>query len=255
MNIQTISIVGSGNVATNLASNLVRQNFTIVEIIGRNLTRVTELANHVHANSNLSFKNIKPCDLLLLCVPDDEIEKVILQLDTSIPIAYTSGTKNLQDIKTTGQIGVFYPLQTFSIHHIIDTKTIPFFVESSHKEFQEKLLALGNKIGLNAQVVQSLDRKEYHIAAVFLNNFTNHLAHIAKTIIEKQHLNWDNLIPLFKETVKNISEKNPKEIQTGPAKRRDYSTIENHLTSLSGIEKEVYEIITKSIIHSYHEKL
>jgi len=53
---------------------------------------------------------------------------------------------------------------------------------------------------------------------------------------------------LIRETADKIMHINPKEAQTGPAKRNDKDTIEKHLALLpEGKSKEIYKLITSSI--------
>ena len=60
-------------------------------------------------------------------------------------------------------------------------------------------------------------------------------------------MSFDYLKPLIQETVRKIELASPAKTQTGPAKRKDSLIIEKHLASLSGLEKEVYSILTRSI--------
>jgi hypothetical protein len=92
-------------------------------------------------------------------------------------------------------------------------------------------------------------RKALHVAAVFVCNFVNHLYKIGHTICKENKLSFDILKPLIKETAEKITHLTPTEAQTGPAKRNDTTTINTHLNFLTDEnEKEIYKIITKSII-------
>jgi predicted short-subunit dehydrogenase-like oxidoreductase (DUF2520 family) len=187
-----------------------------------------------------------------VCVPDDAIADVIAQLPNTSNIAYTSGTISLDELPKTHKIGVFYPLQTFTKNKQIELKSVPFFVESRDENLEKELLTLAKHIGLRAEITSSEQRKQLHIAAVFVNNFTNHLAYLAKQHVEKHQLSWENLLPLLAETFTKINTENPKEIQTGPARRQDLNVLEKHLGELSGNEKEIYKAITNSILQTYH---
>jgi len=99
--------------------------------------------------------------------------------------------------------------------------------------------------------VNSDQRKKLHLAAVFVNNFTNHLYHIGNSICDAHNVPFEILHPLIKETAEKIGEISPKEAQTGPAKRNDIKTIEKHLAQLSNSEKEIYTVLTNSISKTY----
>ena len=64
---------------------------------------------------------------------------------------------------------------------------------------------------------------------------------------------FDLLKPLMQETVAKALAQNPKDIQTGPAKRGDKNTISQHLEMLNDSKlKELYLWFTQSI-EKYYE--
>ena len=247
-----ILIIGAGNVATNVGFGLKQAGYEIAGCYSRTLASARQLANDLETVVLSELTELPAHDLILICVPDAAIATVISQLPTDSNIAYTSGTISLNELPNTHKIGVFYPLQTFTKNKLIELKTVPFFVESKDKKLEDKLLSTVKQIGLRAEITSSEQRKQIHIAAVFVNNFTNHLAYLAKQHVEKYQLSWENLLPLLAETFAKINTENPKEIQTGPARRNDLNVIEKHLNELSGNEKEIYKAITDSILHTYH---
>ena len=56
---------------------------------------------------------------------------------------------------------------------------------------------------------------------------------------------------LIQETFEKLKLLNPKESQTGPARRNDLETIQKHLDQLDSPEKEIYIQITNSILKTY----
>ncbi|MGY8940031.1 MAG: DUF2520 domain-containing protein, partial [Flavobacteriales bacterium] len=95
--------------------------------------------------------------------------------------------------------------------------------------------------------VNSEQRKALHIAAVFVNNFTNHLYTIGNDICEKHQVPFEILQPLIQETSEKIKTLSPKKAQTGPAIRNDKKTIKSHLELLSKEQQEIYKLITQAI--------
>ena len=247
-----IILIGAGNVATNVGLGLKQAGYEIAGCYSHSIESVRLLANNLDCLLLNNLQQLPSHDLLLVCVPDAAIADVITQLPNTSNIAYTSGTVSLDELPNTHKIGVFYPLQTFTKNKQIELKMVPFFVESKDEKLEKELLKLAKHIGLRAKITSSEQRKQLHIAAVFVNNFTNHLAYLAKQHVEKHELSWENLLPLLAETFAKINIENPKEIQTGPARRNDLNVIEKHLSELSGNEKEIYKAITNSILHTYH---
>ncbi len=247
-----ILIIGAGNVATNVGLGLQKAGFEIVGCFSRSMESASLLAKKLETSMLKELNELPPHNLILLCVPDASLASVITQLPTTSSIAYTSGTISLDELPINYKIGVFYPLQTFTKNKQIELKTVPFFVESRDENLQNELLSIAKHIGLGAEITSSEQRKQLHIAAVFVNNFTNHLAYLAQEHIEKHKLSWENLLPLLAETFTKLNSENPKEIQTGPARRKDLNVIERHLSELSGNEREIYKVITNSILDTYH---
>ena len=91
------------------------------------------------------------------------------------------------------------------------------------------------------------------MAAVFVNNFSNHLFQIGKEHVEANDLNFEVLYPLIQETVQKAMDLSPFEAQTGPARRNDQKTILEHLQLLDEPQQTIYEQMTNSIIKTYQK--
>jgi predicted short-subunit dehydrogenase-like oxidoreductase (DUF2520 family) len=69
--------------------------------------------------------------------------------------------------------------------------------------------------------------------------------------MQNKNLDFDLLKPLIHETVDKLNYLSPEKAQTGPAKRGDRKVIETHLSSLEGRTKEIYKLLSESIIDKY----
>ena len=246
--IQTIGIIGAGNVAT----HLVKAFRDIVSIIGcysQSGKSAEKLSQELDIPFIENLDDFPTCDLLLICTNDESVLDLINKISPNQLVAYTSGSVELP--KGKSNIGVFYPLQTFSKDLDLDLTNVPFLIESENIEFQNALIDLAGKISSQLKICNSMDRKNLHIAAVFINNFTNHLIYQSQQYLKDNHLDWKLLLPLLNETIEKVKSTPPFESQTGPAKRGDHSIIENHLSKLSGDAQEIYKTITKSILNTY----
>lgn len=249
--IKNISIVGSGNIAFHLGKALKNRGVNINYIYSRNEIESISLAKILNAQKTLDIQELAHSEMILICVPDDSITEII-DTTPSIPTAYTSGSVELTQIDGRS-LGVFYPLQTFNKKDNVAIEKVPIFIEATNEVFQNQLIELAKTISNNVSIVNSEERKKYHLSAVFLNNFTNHLLYLSKKETDKNGLKWDNLLPLLEETFKKNLTSNPFDNQTGPARRNDLITIEKHLSMLEGKSKEIYQIITESIKSTYHD--
>jgi predicted short-subunit dehydrogenase-like oxidoreductase (DUF2520 family) len=248
--IQTISIIGTGNVAFHLGSAFLDRGIQIKSIFGRNSEKASQLADFLKSEVCSSLGSIEG-DLILICVSDDAINSVIEQLPSNLKIAYTSGSVDLQQFSQHNNIGVLYPLQTFSKDRNVEIFEVPFLIEANSVDFAQELFDLAWQISRKVSFASSPERKVYHLAAVWMNNFTNHLIYQSKEILDKRELNWEYLLPLLKETVNKLDSMNPHDAQTGPARRNDQTIIHQHEEMMSGTQKEIYTLLTKSIIDTY----
>jgi predicted short-subunit dehydrogenase-like oxidoreductase (DUF2520 family) len=237
-------------VAFHLGSAFLQRGIQIKSIFGRNTSKANELADFLKAEVCTSLDSIEG-DLILICVSDDAIKSVIEQLPSNLKIAYTSGSIEIHQFSHLENIGVLYPLQTFSKERTVEIFEVPFLIEANSVEFAQELFDLAWQISRKVSFASSSERKVYHLAAVWMNNFTNHLIYQSKEILDKRELNWEYLLPLLKETVNKLDSMNPYDAQTGPARRNDQTIIHQHEEMLSGTPKEIYTQLTKSIIDIY----
>ena len=89
-----------------------------------------------------------------------------------------------------------------------------------------------------------------HLAAVFVNNFVNHLYAAGADILHNKKLDFDLLKPLIRETAEKIETLQPIDAQTGPARRNDQNTINAQLKMLQDKPElqKIYSFATESII-------
>jgi predicted short-subunit dehydrogenase-like oxidoreductase (DUF2520 family) len=250
---QSISIIGCGNVGSNLGLALYENGIRINHVLSANHQSSEILAVKTNSISASGIHEISPDDLLLICVPDDEIANVINSVSDDQRIAYTSGSVELNSFKDNNNIGVFYPLQTFTKNRNVDLKEVPFLIESEDKDFGDALFSLAKKISDKVQYSNSEERKRMHVAAVMVNNFTNHIIHNAQQYSEQQNIKFDVFVPLLKETISKLDDYSAYDAQTGPARRNDLSVIESHLEMLNEEQAKIYRVLTESIQLIYKE--
>lgn len=249
----SVGLIGTGNVAKTLGKLIYQNGFKIDGVLSRNFEQSKLLAESLGASTFISIDEFK-ADVILLCISDDEVLKFLKNYKTNKFIAYTSGTVQLNNFHGNDNIGVFYPLQTFTRDFDLKNKDFPILIEANNDKLHSILNEIGNIISKNVIEVNSKERLEYHLSAVMINNFTNHLHFLAKERLKKIHLNPDLLDPLWKETLDKLEELNPKEAQTGPARRADLNTIQTHMTLLNHREKQIYNSLTNSIFKTYSDE-
>ena len=232
-----ITIVGTGNVAFHIGKRLHERGVEINQIIGRNMPKTAWLADILKTKAT-TFEGLvdTESDIFIIAVSDDAIAEVANNLSKSINnqlVVHTSGSIPSTVLQPFFRhFGVLYPLQTFSMGSHPDFKEIPVFINMTPQYQADFLRQLAEKISPRVYNLSDNDRMTLHVAAVFVNNFVNHLFKIGSEIVAKQNLPFDVLLPLIEETVHKIRKNPPANMQTGPAKRGDDLTIEKHLSFL-----------------------
>ena len=151
-------------------------------------------------------------------------------------------------------VSVFYPLYSFSKYSVIDWAKVPIFLEGfSHNSIEFNVLL--NQLQLRHSFLNSDDRNKMHLAAVFVNNFTNANLIAASEVLQSYEINmFEHLIPILLQTAEKVLTNNPKDCQTGPAVRGDKEVIDHHLKLLSELkeEKELYILLNKYIEQKFN---
>jgi len=122
-------------------------------------------------------------------------------------------------------------------------------VEGSSEEVSESIFSLAGLLSTNIQKVDSDSRRIIHLAAVYANNFTNHMVHIGQQILHENELDPKLLDPILKETVRKILDLGAREAQTGPALRNDRETMQKHTELLKQHPEweKLYTFISRDI--------
>ncbi len=261
MKSQKIAILGTGNVAWHLARTFENKGHVISHIYNRDINKAEKFALDYFNASTGDSLNLSEVDasLFIMAISDDSIEEVAQQLNLpqNATLVHTSGTipLNILGYAQTHNIGVFYPLQTFSKGKNTDFADIPICIEGESEETIELLRSIGNSISHTVHVLNSNQRKVIHLSAVFSCNFTNHMFTISKGILDSNDLEFDLLKPLIVETLNKSFDIGPDNAQTGPAMRGDMETLDKQFESLSNDPNvaEMYRLISQNIIDYYQE--
>ncbi len=257
-----IVLIGAGNVGWHLGHRLRSCGQEVVQVFSRNLMKAKELGEGIQAAFTDNLDEITTTgDLYILAVHDDAIEPVAEKLAASglqeKLIVHTSGATPMSVFAAHfRRFGVFYPLQTFTKSRAANFEIIPICIDASLDSDRETLTQLARKISGKVFQITDQQRAVLHVAAVFVNNFTNHLFHIGQSVLEREKISFELLLPLIRETVDKLEDGTPGEMQTGPARRGDEETIQRHLRFLEKYPEYqgLYRTLTESILQHYTNK-
>jgi len=248
-----VTILGSGNVAQHLIRAIMTSDTAqIRQAWARDKNRLHHLLPESEVTDDLAA--LEDADLYIIAISDGAIAEVAGALPFSGRlVAHTSGTVPLSALGTKNRASVFYPLQTLSKNKAVNFREVPLCLEASDASDLTLLKNVARSISDSVYLIDSAQRKSLHVAAVFAGNFANHMYALAHDICEENKVAFDVLRPLIAETASKIRLLTPEQAQTGPAKRRDMETVSEHLALLSGRKREVYELLTQSIIEHGQE--
>lgn len=251
-----VTIIGSGNVAQHLITAFSKSNeIEVLQVFSRTKE---DISQHIDSSKITSdYDSLSESDIYIIAVSDSAIAEVSSKLPFKNRfVVHTSGSVPLENLDSKNKRGVFYPLQTFTRNKEVDFSTIPTCLESEFDDDYTILENIAEAINSRHYLISSDQRKSLHVAAVFVNNFTNHLYQLGKDICNEHQLPFEILKPLIAETAQKVQILSPLDAQTGPAKRHDQNTIDRHLALLTNqTQKEIYKILTQSIQHSHVKKL
>ncbi len=247
-----IVLIGTGNVSTIIGKKLVNAGHKIIQVFGRDAAAASKLAYEFGTASTNYWSVInKDADVYIIAVADKAIDEVAKHLDIGNKIVvHTAGSIDKDVLKKISpNYGVLYPLQSLQKKNE-SLPDIPFFIEASNEHTQKILEQLAASISPQpVHVADAADRAKLHVAAVFVNNFTNYMYQLAEEFCKKEGLDFASLQPLIEETALRIRHTSPSQVQTGPAMRNDAATIAKHIALLEQHPqlKKVYEYLTQNI--------
>ncbi len=223
-----ISIVGSGNVATHLALALHDAGCTVHQVLSRSFEHAQMLARRVDAQPIDRWQRLdEDADVYLLAVTDDALYD--LALDLRLPSAlvlHTSGSTPLTVLKPISRRhGVVWSPQTFVRDIAMDYRRLPLCIEGSSPEVEVEMEELMSLVSPCIYHLDHEQRRQAHLAAVWVSNFVNALNATAQDLMARNGLDFDMLRPLAEQTLRKWDYGNLWLQQTGPAIRHDEKTL------------------------------
>ncbi|MEI7662782.1 MAG: DUF2520 domain-containing protein [Bacteroidota bacterium] len=234
--IETVVLIGAGNMASHLGPALVSKGIRVAELHNRTEERGMALAARLGAAFIPDIRDItSDADLYIIAVADTAISQAVdtLKLNDRL-VVHTSGTISMETLsQVSGNIGVFYPLQTFSSSRSVGFAGIPVCLEANTVTGKLKLEELARKLTDIVYFIDSEQRRLLHLAAIFASNFANFMNVVAFDLLESNGISFDILKPLIAQTAENVRHGHPFNFQTGPAFRGDMQVLDDHRELLS----------------------
>ncbi len=200
-----IAIVGPGRLGTTVASALGgNDDFELIGPLGRDADAAGS-------------------DVVLLCVPDREIEPAAAAIAPGPVVGHCSGATGLEPLA---------PHESFSLHPLMtftragaDLSGVTAAIDGSSEHALELAAAVAQALGMRTLRVRAEDRSAYHAAASIASNFLLTLEAAAERLAATAGVGRDALAPLVRATVENWASLGPGSALTGPVARGDEVTV------------------------------
>ena len=245
-----IALFGTGNLATHFLNAFEGlESISCVQWIGRK-------ENPPRANTTPyfnRFQNDIEVDVCILAISDDHISEVAQSFETNALVVHTAAAQSIDVLAPHKRSGVFYPLQRFSQDQKLSWEHIPICLEANSKTDLGMLEKLAKQLSNEVHFVTTKQRLHLHAAAVFANNFCNHLLGISQEITSNVALPHSLLHPIIKETLSRSLDSDAAKHQTGPAKRNDIKTQSKHIDILTAEEAALYRALSQSIYKTHNK--
>jgi predicted short-subunit dehydrogenase-like oxidoreductase (DUF2520 family) len=187
---------------------------------------------------------------VFLAVPDDSVLPTARllaaagkRIPESIAFVHLSGAMPLdalEPLRARHPIGSFHPLQSFPEPlPPASLRGIVVAVDASSPLLRRRLAGLARTLGARPRRVGDGDRVLYHAAAVFVSNYLDVLLSEGVQLLEAA--GWSakdatsGLLALAEGTLASVRKRGPVAALTGPVRRGDVTTVERHLSALSGL--------------------
>lgn len=249
-------LVGAGNVASHIAEALSNR---LIAISSRTIANAETLAQAVGVPCACALENVatlKP-RFIIFSVADKALSAVATSVGhiENDPIAvHTSGTMPMETLATVSKnYGVVYPLQTFTKGVYVDLHRVPFFTEGANNEVLSAADEIAHRLSDTVHHADASSRRVLHVAGVFTSNFSVALLEIVEELLSRENYPLSTVQPLLEATIAKAFSEGPHKAMTGPARRGDNAVIAKHLDMLDGIDKEIYDTLTRYILNKYRQ--
>ena len=246
-----VSVIGSGRLGTALAMALEDRGYPIRSLVARHAQKARRSAKlvgaEVQALAAKQLHSLRPADVFLITVPDDQIAAVaggLSQLNFERkPLAlHTSGALSADVLAPLSDKG----WHTGSVHPLISVSDTTATLAGAFWSVEGDPAALRfgktmvRDLGGNSFSIRSEDKPLYHAAAVMASGNVVALLDVALEMLICCGLTRKTarsvLLPLVASAVRSLETKDPAQALTGTFSRGDLETVKRHLAAIKSSE-------------------
>lgn len=257
-----IGFIGAGKVGFSLGKYLSINNLEITGYYSKNINSAKEAA--VFTNSNY-FSNlediINQSDIIFITTQDSFIKDVWdniknFTLKDKI-ICHCSGSLSSNIFSNIAGHDAYgysvHPMFAFSDKYNSYKNLNKAFISiEGSKENINLIKDIFETLGNRVKIISKDTKYAYHCASVFASNHVVALINVATALLKNcgftENEAIEALYPLILNNIQNINEQGIVNSLTGPVERADINTVKGHISSLSGIDKDLYLLLSEKLI-------
>jgi predicted short-subunit dehydrogenase-like oxidoreductase (DUF2520 family) len=246
------TIIGSGNVGTVLGRVLKAKGYTIRQVYSRTAEHARLLADELGAVAVFTPGSIdKEADIYLLTITDNAVASVAAQISVGDKlVVHTAGSISKEILKdSSSSYGVLWPMKMIRTT-MPELGAVNMVIDGNSTAVVQQIQQLARQFSDHITVADDSKRVKMHLVAAVVSNFTNHLYHLSADYCLQEQIDFALFYPIIEETARQVQDAHPREVQAGPAYRKDTRTIDAHIQLLLQYPalKELYEKLTNSIL-------
>lgn len=249
------SLVGAGNVGLNLINSLIKNGYDFKYIYKK--VKFDHFVSRLSEDIGLI---VQESDFIFIATRESQIsgaaEFIARQADPAGKFFFHTSNSltsdQLRPIKEKGGFTAsFSPLQTFVDFCPEDDlfRGIYFLAEGDKRAIQAAQEIAG-KLGAHILVVDKEEKSYLHVAAVSSSNFLISILKFAENQLKKYGRSGRNgeydiriMLPLIKQTLRNVEKKGIESSLSGPLKRKEYDILKKHLSLLTQDDAAFYRTL------------
>ncbi len=257
---QRFALIGPGRVGCAITKRLLAAGYPITTIISRQKQRAAEACSYIGCSTDLASDQIEDAataDIILLTVPDDNIQKSALNLQAvshlseKTTLIHFSGLHTAEIMRHNSS-----PASLLSIHPLLpfadrqkafdNLNQCPCTLESNNSQALAVGQELVKAIGGHSFVLDSDKKPLYHAAACIASNYLVTLLASARDLLISCGIEPDQaiplLLPLVQASLNNVKDLGLEQGLTGPIVRGDIGTITDHIQILKKDAPELLQL-------------
>jgi len=257
-----IGLIGCGRVGVTIFSILRTRN-RIVGVYDSNARKQKTAVRSLRIRRNHTYEElISQSEVLFIATPDDAIIRAYHKMQPSLKgrkyVFHFSGILPADTLSKKKNVfrASIHPFATFPRIMIAPRKKHFFLSVEGDPQAIKCAHAIFNSQHFTLKSIRKKDKPLYHLIGVFSSNLLVGL--VGATYQSANMMGWREkdirhlIFPIITETLNNIEEYGLKESLSGPLRRGDVRTIEEHLKALQKNKYllRVYKSLSAYIMHA-----